>query len=180
MHAAATHGAPASSSRSRYGGGADALSTALARGYLPGDPVGGRPAAVGTNAVVEEFVSRLAGQPRTPAPAFAVSYDEDGAGSLRAALADSRAEAAALRRRVASLEAALAHAQRAAAPAQQVAALRAVVSGLRAQHEALRESVILMKAACGPALASAAACAGVLAQRSRAATPAADARARAW
>ena len=124
-------------------------------------------------------MSRLAGQPRTPAPAFAVSYDDDGAGGLRGALADSRAEAAALRRRVAQLEGALAAAQRGAQPAQQVAALRALVSGLRAQHEALRESVILMKAACGPALASAAACAGVLASRQRAPTP--DARAhRAW
>jgi hypothetical protein len=175
---------PVTSARlGRYGGGADALSAALQRGYLPGDPAGGRPAAVGTNAVVEEFVSRLAGQPRkNEGPAFAMSYDDDGAGPLRAALADSRAEAAALRRRVAALETALATAQRAAAPAQQVAALRALVSGLRAQHEALRESVILMKAACGPALASAAACAGVLASRSRAATPAPtpDARARAW
>jgi len=42
------------------------------------------------------------------------------------------------------------------------AALRASVAGLREQQDALRQAVILLKAAVGPALASAAACASRL------------------
>jgi len=98
---------------------------------------------------VTELVARLGAQPPPPPPS-----------RLAEALAAERAAGEALRRRCAGLEAQLREAQ-AGGPAS-TAALRASVAGLREQQDALRQAVILLKAAVGPALASAAACASRL------------------
>ena len=129
----------------------DALSQALRRGYLPGDAASGRGPAVGASAIVQELVGRLAAQRGGTHLGSA-----DDLSAMRDALAGERAHSAALRQRCAALEAAAAMAARpGGGGGGSAAALAAQVASLKSQHRALRESVILLKAAVGPALGSA-------------------------
>ena len=130
----------------------DALSQALRRGYLPADAASGRGPAVGASAIVQELVGRLSAQ---RGGSYTAAQSEDLT-AMRDALAGERAQSAALRQRCAALEAAAAMGARpGGGGGGSAAALAAQVASLKSQHRALRESVILLKAAVGPALGSA-------------------------